>query len=221
VYTSRQPFTDRRDAGRQLAGQLALLNLPDPVIFALPRGGVPVAVEVARVLKAPLDLVLVRKIGAPGWPELALAAVVDGDDPQTIINEDVFAASGHDEAALNHARNHELAVIERRRQLYLGDRPHIDPRGRVAVIVDDGLATGATARAALAAVKRQGAARTVLAVPVAPADAVGKLRLVADDVVVLHAPEEFWAIGPFYSDFHQLSDAETISLLTEAWQGEG
>ncbi len=218
MYTSRQPFIDRRDAGRQLAGELARLHLPDPVIYALPRGGVPVAVEVAKLLQAPLDLVLVRKIGAPGWPELALAAVVDGDDPQTIINEDVYAASGHDEAALDHARRHELAVIERRRQLYLGDRPHIDPRGRVAVIVDDGLATGATARAALAAIRRQGAARAVIAVPVAPAEAVRDLRLVADDVVVLQAPEEFWAIGPFYSDFHQLNDEETIGLLNEVWQ---
>lgn len=210
-------FKDRSDAGRQLAERLAELDLHDPVIYALPRGGVPVAVEVAKRLQAPLDLVLVRKIGAPGWPEVALGAVVDGEDPQTIINEDVFAATGSDAAGLERARRSELAEIERRRKRYLGDRPRISPSGRVAVIVDDGLATGATAKAALAAVKRQGAAQTVLAVPVAPADSIAEMRGLADVVVVLHAPAQFWAIGPFYTDFHQLSDEETTELLREVW----
>jgi predicted phosphoribosyltransferase len=210
-------FEDRSDAGRQLAERLAALKLQDPVVYALPRGGVPVAVEVARRLQAPLDLVLVRKIGAPGYPEVAMGAVVDGEDAQTIINEDVFAATGSDAAGLERARRRELAEIERRRARYLGDRPRVSPRGRVAIIVDDGLATGATAKAALAAVKRQGAARTVLAVPVAPADSVQEMRLLADDYVVLHTPAQFWAIGPFYDDFHQLSDEETVDLLSEAW----
>lgn len=210
-------FEDRSDAGRQLAERLAALKLQDPVVYALPRGGVPVAVEVARRLQAPLDLVLVRKIGAPGYPEVAMGAVVDGEDAQTIINEDVFAATGSDAAGLERARRSELAEIERRRARYLGDRPRVSPRGRVAIIVDDGLATGATAKAALAAVKRQGAARTVLAVPVAPADSVQEMRLLADDYVVLHTPAQFWAIGPFYDDFHQLSDEETVGLLSEAW----
>jgi predicted phosphoribosyltransferase len=212
-------FEDRSDAGRQLAERLAALKLQDPVVYALPRGGVPVAVEVARRLQAPLDLVLVRKIGAPGYPEVAMGAVVDGEDAQTIINEDVFAATGSDVAGLERARRSELAEIERRRARYLGDRPRVSPRGRVAIIVDDGLATGATAKAALAAVKRQGAARTVLAVPVAPADSVQEMRLLADDYVVLHTPAQFWAIGPFYDDFHQLSDEETVGLLSEAWSG--
>ena len=210
-------FEDRSDAGRQLAERLAALKLQDPVVYALPRGGVPVAVEVAKRLQAPLDLVLVRKIGAPGYPEVAMGAVVDGEDAQTIINEDVFAATGSDAAGLERARRSELAEIERRRARYLGDRPRVSPRGRVAIIVDDGLATGATAKAALAAVKRQGAARTVLAVPVAPADSVQEMRLLADDYVVLHTPAQFWAIGPFYDDFHQLSDEETVGLLSEAW----
>ncbi len=210
-------FQDRTDAGRQLAERLAALDLKDPVVYALPRGGVPVAVEVAKRLHAPLDLVLVRKIGAPGWPEVALGAVVNGEDAQTIINEDVYAATGSDAAGLERARRRELAEIERRRVRYLGDRPRVSPLGRVAVIVDDGLATGATAKAALAAVKRQGAARTVLAVPVAPADSIAEMRLEADDYVVLHAPSQFWAIGPFYDDFHQLSDDETIELLRQAW----
>ena len=210
-------FQDRTDAGRQLAERLAALDLKDPVVYALPRGGVPVAVEVAKRLHAPLDLVLVRKIGAPGWPEVALGAVVNGEDAQTIINEDVYAATGSDAAGLERTRRRELAEIERRRVRYLGDRPRVSPLGRVAVIVDDGLATGATAKAALAAVKRQGAARTVLAVPVAPADSIAEMRLEADDYVVLHAPSQFWAIGPFYDDFHQLSDDETIELLRQAW----
>ncbi|TFB51323.1 phosphoribosyltransferase [Cryobacterium tagatosivorans] len=212
-------FRDRTDAGRQLAERLATLDLVDPVVYALPRGGVPVAVEVAARLHAPLDLILVRKIGAPGWPEVAMGAVVNGEDPQTIINADVYAATGSDSAGLARARQAELEEIERRRRRYLGDRPQVSPAGRVAVIVDDGLATGATAKAALAAVKRQGAARTVLAVPVAPADTVADLRELADLVVVLEVPAEFWAIGPFYTDFHQLTDDETIGLLQEAWSG--
>ena len=212
-------FTDRTDAGRQLAERLATLDLKDPVVYALPRGGVPVAAEVARRLGAPLDLILVRKIGAPGWPEVAMGAVVDGDEPQTIINEDVFAATGSDAVGLDRARRRELAEIERRRKRYLGDRQQVSPAGRVAVIVDDGLATGATAKAALAAVKRQGAAMTVLAVPVAPIDTVAEMRELADLVVVLEIPTQFWAIGPFYTDFHQLSDEETVDLLQKAWSG--
>lgn len=212
-------FTDRTDAGRQLAERLATFDLKDPVVYALPRGGVPVAAEVARRLGAPLDLILVRKIGAPGWPEVAMGAVVNGDEPQTIINEDVFAATGSDAVGLDRARRRELEEIERRRKRYLGDRPQLSPAGRVAVIVDDGLATGATAKAALAAVKRQGAAMTVLAVPVAPVDTVAEMRELADLVVVLDVPTQFWAIGPFYADFHQLTDEETVDLLQKAWSG--
>lgn len=212
-------FRDRTDAGRQLAERLAKLELENPVVYALPRGGVPVAAEVAGRLGAPLDLILVRKIGAPGWPEVAMGAVVDGDDPQTIINDDVFAATGGDAVGLDRARRRELVEIERRRALYLGDRPPVSPAGRVAIIVDDGLATGATAKAALAAVKRQGAAMTVLAAPVAPIDAVVELRELADLVVVLDVPVQFWAIGQFYTDFHQLTDDETVDLLRKAWSG--
>ncbi|MCI4657147.1 phosphoribosyltransferase [Cryobacterium zhongshanensis] len=212
-------FTDRRDAGRLLAELVADLNLADPVVYALPRGGVPVALEVARRLHAPLDLILVRKLGAPGFPEVAMGAVVDGKNAQTIVNEDVFAETGADAAGLGRARRRELAEIERRRAVYLGDRARVSPAGRVVVIVDDGLATGATAKAALAAVKRQGAARTVLAVPVAPDDVVDEMRRLADDVVVVQIPEQFWAIGQFYVDFHQLSDDETVTLLREAWAG--
>ncbi|TFC66028.1 phosphoribosyltransferase [Cryobacterium sp. TMT1-62] len=214
-------FTNRSEAGRLLAEplieRLTELEAHDPVVYALPRGGVPVAIEVARRLHAPLDLILVRKIGAPGYPEVAMGAVVDGASPQAIVNEDVFAATGGDSMGLARARRRELAEIARRRTLYLNDRPQISPRGRVAVVVDDGLATGATAKAALAALKGQGAALTVLAVPVAPAELLGEMRQYADVIVVLHAPQELWAIGPFYTDFHQLSDNETVALLQEAW----
>lgn len=212
-------FTDRRDAGRLLAELVADLNLTDPVVYALPRGGVPVALEVARRLHAPLDLILVRKLGAPGFPEVAMGAVEDGENAETIVNEDVFVDTGADAAGLGRARRRELAEIERRRAAYLGDRARVSPTGREVVIVDDGLATGATAKAALSAVKRQGAARTVLAVPVGPTDAVEELRGLADDVVVVQIPEQFWAIGQFYADFHQLSDDETVTLLKEAWAG--
>lgn len=212
-------FADRRDAGRLLAELVAELNLTDPVVYALPRGGVPVALEVARRLHAPLDLILVRKLGAPGFPEVAMGAVVDGEDAQMIVNEDVFVETGVDAAGLGRSRHRELAEIERRRAVYLGDRPRSNPDGRIVVVVDDGLATGATAKAALAAVKRAGAARIVLAVPVAPADALEEMRGLADDVVVVQASEQFWAIGQFYVDFHQLSDEETVTLLKEAWAG--
>jgi predicted phosphoribosyltransferase len=213
-------FSDRTDAGRRLAARLAELELESPIIYALPRGGVPVAVEVARELGAPLDLLIVRKIGAPGYPEVAMGAVVDGDEPQLIVNDDVYTASGSDADGLERARRAELAEIERRRSRYLGDRLPLDPAGRTVVVVDDGLATGATAKAALAGLRQLRVGHTVLAVPVAPAETLREMRTVADDLVVLETPLEFWAIGQFYSDFHQLTDAETVRLLERAWAAE-
>ncbi|MBB5641136.1 phosphoribosyltransferase [Cryobacterium roopkundense] len=210
-------FKNRSEAGRLLAERVAELELFEPIIYALPRGGVPVAVEIARTLAAPLDLLIVRKIGAPRNPEVAVGAVVGGEHPQLVLNSDVFAITGSDEVALDRARRQGLAEIDRRHERYLGDRPALDPAGRVAVVVDDGVATGATARAALAALRAQGAVVTVLAVPVAPASAVEDLGDVADLVVVLHAPEVFWAVGQFYSDFHQLSDEETADALHGEW----
>jgi len=209
-------FNNRVDAGRRLANRLKLLHLQSPIVYALPRGGVPVAAEVAAALDAPLDLVLVRKIGAPYQPELALGAVVDGAEAETVLNQDVVAATGASEAYIAAARDRELAEIERRRHLYLAGRPRPDPRGRVAVVVDDGLATGATARAALHALRRRGPSRLILAVPVAPPDTVDALRAEADEVICLHEAEIFSGIGAFYRDFHQLGDAEVISLLDAA-----
>ena len=210
-------FTDRTDAGRQLAAKLVMVALDRPIIYALPRGGVPVALEIARALRAPLDLVLVRKIGAPGAPEVALGAVVEGEHPQTVINEEVRRISGVDDVYLERARQRELVELERRRTRYLGDRPRLDPAGCTAIVVDDGLATGATAKAALIAIKRQGAAKVVLAIPVAPEEALADIRKHADLVVCLHPARRFNGVGGFYSDFHQLTDEETIGLLRQGW----
>ena len=191
------------------------MSLQRPAVYALPRGGVPVGLEIARALGAPLDLVLARKIGAPGAPELAVGAVVDGDTPHTIINEDVRLMSGADDAYIARVRDEELAEIERRRALYMQGRARVDPAGRTAIVVDDGLATGATAKAALDAIRRQGAARTVLAIPVAPVEALAGMRARADDVVCLHPARRFHGVGLFYDDFHQLTDEETITLLAQ------
>jgi predicted phosphoribosyltransferase len=206
-------FATRQQAGRLLAERLRALHLENPIVYALPRGGVPVAAEIADALGAPLDLVLVRKIGAPRQPELALGAVVNGGEAETVLNDDIVAITGASEAFIAAARTRELAEIERRRQHYLAGRPPLDPKGRATVVVDDGIATGATARAALHALRRRGAARLILAVPVAPPDTVNTLRREADEIVCLHEAEIFFGIGAFYEDFHQLTDAEVIKLL--------
>jgi putative phosphoribosyl transferase len=209
-------FSDRADAGRQLAERLAALRLEEPLVYALPRGGVPVAVEVARRLGAPLDLVLVRKIGTPGNPEVALGAIVEGATSQPVINEKVRRISGASDAYLDAARTKELAELERRRKLYLGDRPRMEPAGRTVIVIDDGLATGASMKAALLALRRGGCARIVVALPVAPIQALDDLSDLADEVVCLHPARTFYGVGGFYRDFHQLSDAETVALLDAA-----
>ena len=219
MIRSQPSFIDRADAGRQLASRLKALDLPNPVVYALPRGGVPLAVEVARALKAPVDLVLVRKIGAPGYPEVAMAAVVDGEEAQTVVNEEVAMMTGGDSAYLERVRRRELDEIERRRRLWLGGRRRISPAGHTAIVVDDGLATGATAKAALRALRRQGATRIVLAVAVAPANVLEEMRSEADDIVCLAIPHAFSSVGAYYQDFHQLTDDETLALLHQAWDG--
>ena len=207
------PFIDRKDAGRQLAKALARYKSQRPVVLALPRGGVPVAAEVANVLDAPLDLILVRKIGVPFQPELAMGAVVDGAEPVIVRNEEVIRLSGVSETDFNAIRDEQLAEIERRRKLYLGDRPHPEISGRTVIVVDDGIATGATTRAALHAMRMRKPSKLVLAVPVAPTDTLKRLRGEADDIVCLEDYEEFGAIGLFYSDFSQTSDSEVIEIL--------
>lgn len=210
-------FSDRAEAGRQLGNRLAGMALDSPVVYALPRGGVPVAVEVARALKAPLDLIFVRKIGAPGSPEVALGAIVDGENPQIVVNKEIQRRSHAGADYLEKARARELHELERRRSRYLGERAQVSAKGKTAVIVDDGLATGATMKAALIAMQQQGAKKVCIAVPVAPAEVAIEFQNLADEVVCLNPARQFFGVGAFYDDFHQLSDEETIGLLREGW----
>ena len=206
-------FRDRSDAGHQLAVALSKYRRDQATVLALPRGGVPVAAEVARALDAPLDLILVRKIGVPFQPELAMGAVVDGAQPVIVRNEDVIALTGISEEEFEAACRRELAEIERRRQRYLADRQRAPIAGRVAIVIDDGIATGATVRAALQATRIRKPGELVLAVPVAPAQTLADLRREADDIICLESHESLGAIGLFYADFHQISDEEVTELL--------
>lgn len=209
-------FANRKEAGRKLADALRHLKEQRPCVLALPRGGVPVAYEVALALEAPLDLVLVRKIGAPQEPELAVAAVVDGVHAELVRNEELIAMLGVSETYLAREMARQLAEIERRRTAYLGDRPPVALAGRTALIVDDGIATGATIRAAILAVRRANPKRLVLAVPVAPPDTLERLRPEVDEIVCLEVHDPFRAIGGYYADFAQLDDATVRALMEKA-----
>lgn len=207
------PFSNRADAGRRLAAALANHKGRHPVVLALPRGGVPVAAEVCSALDAPLDLILVRKIGVPAQPELAMGAVANGGAPVIIRNDDVIRIAGVDEADFSAVCDRELAEIERRRQRYIGDRPRVQIAGRLVIVIDDGVATGATTRAALQAVQARHPSRLVLAVPVAPTETLPALRAEADEVVCLEDYSMFGAIGAYYADFRQVSDQEVVDIL--------
>jgi putative phosphoribosyl transferase len=206
-------FKDRSEAGRKLAKALAAYKDQHPVILALPRGGVPVAAAVATALHAPLDLILVRKIGVPIQPELAMGAVVDGSAPIIVRNEDVIQLVGIDETEFKAICDSELAEIERRRQRYLGSRERVNIDGRTAIVIDDGVATGATTRAALHATRMRNPKKLVLAVPVAPTDSLAALRSDADEVICLEDYEVFGAIGLYYRNFNQVTDEEVIETL--------
>ena len=206
------PFHDRSEAGRKLAKTLARYRDRKPAVLALPRGGVPVAAEIAVALDAPLDLVLVRKIGVPFQPELAMGAVVDGDAPLVVRNDDVIESAGIGGREFKSVCDRELAEIERRRLRYLGSRERVDVAGCTAIVVDDGT-TGATMRAALRATRTRKPKWLVLAVPVGPTDSVAAMREEADDVVCIEAHTLFGAIGFFYEDFRQISDEEVIETL--------
>jgi putative phosphoribosyl transferase len=212
-------FRNRKEAGTQLAAALQKFAGSDPVVLALPRGGVPVAYEVARALGAPLDLVLVRKVGAPWQRELAAAAVVNGDQMELVVNQDVVDMLGIPDRYLQEEARRELEEIERRRRTYLGGRERVPVEGRTVIVIDDGIATGATMRAALRAVRRRNPGRLVLAVPVAPPDTVESLRPEVDEIVCLSTPAFFGAIGAFYVDFGQLTDDEVRDLLARAKGG--
>lgn len=209
-------FRDRTDAGRQLSSRLLHLKDQHPVVLALPRGGVPVGFEIAKALEAPMDLVLVRKIGVPWQPELAAAAVVDGDQPQIVENPEVMQAVGLTEDFIKEEAERQLEEIERRRRLYLGGRSRVDLKDRTAILVDDGIATGATTRAALKGTRRVGPKRLVLAVALAPPDTLESLRGQTDEVICIETPSYFGGISMFYEDFHQVSDDEVIDLLNRA-----
>ena len=207
-------FEDRAEAGRQLATALASYKDERPVVLGLPRGGVAVAATIAEALDAPLGLILVRKIGAPTRRELALGAVVDGKDPCVVRNDDVIQALGITEATFNAICRRELTEIERRRRRYEGGATRIDVTARVVIVVDDGIATGATMRAALRATRLRRPKKLVLAAPVAAPDALNELRSEVDDLVCLISEEPFNAIGLFYVDFHQMNDAEVTEILS-------
>ena len=209
-------FLDRADAGRKLAAALMHLKDEKPIVLALPRGGVPVACEVAKALQAPLDVVLVRKIGAPRQKELGLGAVVDGPHPRIVLNEDVVRAVDPGSQYIQAEAAREVAEMERRRKLYRPDRPPLDARGRTVIVVDDGIATGGTMKAVLSALREQQPRKLVLAVPVAPRDSIEELLRFTDEVVVLATPEPFYAVGACYRDFTQTSDEEVIDLLARA-----
>jgi putative phosphoribosyl transferase len=216
MFRRAATFLDRRDAGARLAAALVRFKEDKPVILALPRGGVPVAFEVARTLDAELDLLFVRKIGAPGHQELAIGAVVDGKNPQLVLNQEIIALAAAPAGYIEAERARQLAEIERRRQLYRGAEPPPDLKGRTVIVIDDGIATGATMKAALRGVRRNEPRRLILAVPVAPPDTLDELAKECDEVVCLSAPQWFNSVGSHYVDFTQTSDEEVLNLLAQA-----
>ena len=213
------PFRDRRDAGRQLGAALMPLKDAHPVVLGLPRGGVPVAYEIAQMLEAPLDVLLVRKIGAPGFPELGLGAVVDGEHPQRVMNQGVLDQIRPSQEYIEAEVRHQLGEIERRRKLYCGDRPPVPVQGRTVIVVDDGIATGGTMKTALTALAQAGVGRLLFAVPVAPPDVLPEMLELVDDAVCLWAPPNFRAVSLYYEDFAQTSDEEVIKLLRSGTAG--
>ena len=207
-----QRFRNRTDAGRQLAEKLAAYaDRPDVLVLALPRGGVPVGSEVARALGAPLDAFLVRKLGVPGYEELAMGAVATGG--VRVLNDEIVRGLGIVEHVIDVAVAREMEELARREQLYRGGSPPPDVAGRTVILVDDGLATGATMRAAVAALRRRHPARIVVAVPTASPDTHEALKAEADDVVCATTPEPFFAVGHWYEDFRQTTDDEVRDLL--------
>ena len=208
-------YENRSEAGKRLTQELLKYSRDNPTILALPRGGVVVAAEIALAFDAPLDLILVRKLGVPMQPELAMGAVVDGARPYVVRNEDILAQLDRPEKYFRQVCERELHEIERRRKLYFKDRPRADIEGRIVIVVDDGIATGATTRAALRAVRKLMPRWLVLAVPVAPKSTLEELIAEADDIVCPESHEPFYAIGSYYEDFHQVTDREVIDILSE------
>jgi putative phosphoribosyl transferase len=210
-------FADRRDAGRQLAAVVGALSLGDAVVLGLPRGGVPVAAEVARAIRAPLDVLIVRKLGLPGRPEVAMGAI--GEDGAEVVNEDVVGMAGVTSAEFATVERRERAELDARVRRFRGDRGPVPIAGRTALIVDDGIATGATARVACRVARARGASRVVLAVPVASPRAIESLPE-ADEIVCMEAPVGFMSVGMHYLDFRQTRDEDVAALLAAAHAGD-
>jgi predicted phosphoribosyltransferase len=211
-------FPDRAEAGRQLADKLEkYAERDDVIVLGLPRGGVPVAYEVAKRLRVPLDVFVVRKLGVPGFEELAAGAIASGG--VRVLNEDVMRAIPHADQAIEAVTARETGELERREQIYREGRPAPELRDRIVILVDDGLATGATMRAAVKALRQRGAAKIVVAVPVGPPDTCHELEERADETICLSTPEFFQAVGQYYEDFSQTSDEDVRELLASAAQG--
>ncbi|MDQ3998568.1 MAG: phosphoribosyltransferase [Gemmatimonadota bacterium] len=208
-------FRDRRDAGRRLATNLVTYaGRPDVIVLALPRGGVPVAFEVAQALAAPLDVFLVRKLGMPGHEEFAIGAIASGG--VTVLNEDTLREYGVSREQVADVVAAEQRELERREHRYRGDRAFPDLAGRTVILIDDGLATGSTMRAAVAALRQERPARVIVAVPTAPAETCDELRTIVDEMVCLITPDPFYAVGLWYEDFSQTTDEEVRELLESA-----
>lgn len=212
-------FTDRTEAGKRLATRLAESEFGALVVLGLPRGGVPVAFEVAEELGAPLDVIVVRKLGVPFQPELGMGAI--GEDGARVINDEMIRMAGVSPAQVAEVEQRERAELERRARRFRSARPRLDLTGRTALIVDDGIATGSTARAACQVARQHGAKRVILAAPVAPPDALDRFDGDADGVIVLETPANFRGVGQFYSDFSQTSDQEVVDLLARAAPSRG
>ena len=209
------PFENRAEAGQKLATKLSrYANRPDVLVLALPRGGVPVAYEVARALRAPLDVFIVRKLGVPGYEELAMGAIASGG--VRVMNDDIARNFDFPQTAIDSIVQREEAELRRRERLYRGNRPAPNVHGRTVILVDDGLATGSTMRAAAVALRRMGPSKVIVAVPVAAPETCAEFRSEVDDVICFATPDPFMAVGAWYADFSQTSDQEVRDLLEHA-----
>jgi putative phosphoribosyl transferase len=215
-----QKFANRQTAGQALATELKkYAHRPQVLVLGLPRGGVPIAFEIAKVLKAPFDICLVRKLGVPGHQELAMGAIAAGD--VQVLNQGLVNELAISQSAINEVTTREWQELQRRDQVYRGDRPQPEIQGRTVILVDDGLATGATMQAAIAVVEAQHPAQIVVAVPVAPLEACNELKLKVAEVVCLLMPQPFYAIGLWYEDFSQTTDREVKAFLSEKYDQAG